>query len=201
MTRKSSYFSAGHTRIATVVGLMTFSVLSGTGLAHAVWTAAATTTGTVTAGSLSAAITGTGDLTTKYLAAGEYSQPQQLTLENSSPVALDYTLTATGMEGATLNPADVEITLWERTDTECPTTVPSTGTSVGTLNEPLVLPPLAAGAGAATSTTVLCAATKFTGTISDAAGNSLTATIDLTGTSGTNWSTTVSGPTFTQVVA
>ena len=200
MTRRSPYFSAGHTRLAAVTGLVTILMLSGTGLAHAVWTAAATTTGTVATGNLSMAVTGTGDLKTEYLAAGEYTQPQPLTLENSSPVALDYTLTATGMEGATLSPTDVEIALWERTGATCPTTVPSTATSVGTLDQPLVLPPLTADAGVANSTTVLCAATKFTGVFFNSSGNSLTATIHLTGTSGTKWSTTVSGPAFTQVV-
>lgn len=200
MTRESSYFSAGHTRLAAVTGLVTFLVLTGTGLANAVWTAAVTTTGTVTAGTLSAAITGTGELRTTYLAAGEYTQPQPLTLENGSPVELDYGLTVTSTEGWTLSPADVQIALWERTGTTCPTTVPSTGTTVGTLDQPLALPPLAAGAGAATSTTVLCAATKYTGAIPDASGKSLTATIHLTGTSGTKWTTTVSGPAFTQVI-
>lgn len=200
MTRKPPYFSAGHARLAAVVGLVTFLVLTGTGLANAVWTAAATTTGTVTAGTLSAAITGTGQLETTYLTAGEYTQPQPLTLENSSPVALDYALSATSMEGGTLSPVDVQIALWERTGTTCPDTVPSIDATVGTLDQPLVLPPLAAGAGAATSTTVLCAATKYTGAIPESTGNSLTATIHLTGTSGTKWSTAVSGPTFTQVV-
>ena len=200
MIGKSSYFSAGHTRLAAVTGLVTFLVLSGTGLANAVWTAAATTTGTVTGGTLSAAMTGTDQLKTTYLTVGEYTQPQPLTIENSSPVALDYALTATSMEGATLNPADVQIALWERRDTTCPTTVPSIDTTVGALDQPLVLPPLAAGAGAPASTTVLCAATKYTGAVSAATGDSLTATIHLTGTSGTRWSTTTSGPAFTQVV-
>lgn len=200
MIDKAFLVSARHTRFAAVVGLVTFLVLSGTGLANAVWTAATTTTGTVTAGSLSAALSGTGGLKATYLAVGEYTQPQPLTLQNSSPVALDYGLTVTSTAGGTLSPADVQIALWERTGTTCPTTVPSAGTTVGALDQPLALPPLATDAGAATSTSVLCAATKFTGALSGASGNSLTATIHLTGTSGTKWTTTVSGPAFTQVV-
>lgn len=192
--------SATLSRLGLLLGLVVFLVLSGTGLAHAFWTTSATTTATATAGNLTAELDGTAGLSAQNINTTRYTPPVQLILYNTSTVPLAYSLALTHEPG-TLDPAQVELTLWTPTSTTCPTTVPTTGTVTGTLAAPPALPSPAV-TGTPGSTTAVCVATRFTGTLIGAAGKSLTATPHLTGRlDGTDWSTTIQGGPFTQTIA
>ncbi|MFI7483004.1 hypothetical protein ACH9EU_11390 [Kocuria sp. M1R5S2] len=200
MTGRAPASSPAGPRLAAVLVLVLLLVPAGTGLAHALWTASATTTATVTGGVLGTAVAGTQGLTAENIATAGHTRPVPVTLHNTGDEPLGLSL-AIATDDVTLDPARIELVLWKRTDATCPGTVPATGTVTGTLAAPPALPAGAQSAGGA-SATVVCAATRFTGTVFGSAGQSLTAAPSLIGRlAGTNWSATAHGATFTQTMA
>jgi hypothetical protein len=183
-------------RLALLVGLVVFLVLTGTGLAQAVWTTATTHTTTITAGSLTAALDGPG-LTANDITNNAWHGPTTVTVRNTSdvPVSARLAFTTTGA----LHPERVTLALWPRTGTTCPTTVPSTA-ATGTLAAPVL--PASATTVTPGASVVLCAATRVSAELSGTAGQSLTATPVVTITyAGTTWTATATGAAFTHTMA
>jgi hypothetical protein len=183
-------------RRALLVGLVVFLVLTGTGLAQAVWTTATTHTTTVTAGNLTAALDGPG-LTANDITTDAWHGPTTVTIRNTSevPVSARLAFTTTG----TLEAQRVQLALWPRTGTTCPTTVPSTA-ATSTLAAPVL--PASATTVAAKASVVLCAATRVSAELAGTAGQSLTATPVVTTTyPGTTWTATATGAAFTHTMA
>lgn len=187
-------------RLAVVVGLAVFLVLTGTGVATALWTTAATTTAPATAGRLTVGLAGTAGLTTQNITTTKHTSPVELTLHNTSSVPVTYNLKL-GRNTGTLTATEIQLVLWEREGTACPTTIPATGTTTGTLADPPPVP-AAIRTGQPGSTTALCAATRFTGTLFGSADRSLTATLGLIGRlTDTNWRATAEDGALTQTIA
>jgi predicted ribosomally synthesized peptide with SipW-like signal peptide len=184
-----------------VVGSALFLVLAGTTGANALWSASTTTTAPVAAGTLSVDLSGTEGLSAAAIDSENYSAPTPLTVDNTSPVALDYTLSLPAATG-TLDSAHVGLVLWASTGDTCPTEVPSTGTVAGTLADPPALPPGTTSAESG-ATTVVCAATRILpDRLFGTAGKSLTLTPSMVGAlAGTTWTTRGTGAAFTQAIA
>ena len=182
------------TRVAALVGAVTFLVLAGTGVGYAYWTTTSAVTGT--AGSTDAAVTLTGNtaLTTTYTSTSTGPVIAPLTLTNTGGAPLALAVTAANTNAALAG--QIALRYWVRVGSNCGTTIPTSGVTVGTLAAPPALPsgatPLASGANV-----VVCAATTFTGTFASYAGQTTTATLTLTGTVGSAWSATATGA-FTQ---
>lgn len=189
--------SPARARWATVVGLVVFLGLTGTGAAHALWSAVVSHTTTLSAGSVSATLTGPG-LTVADIQSSDWSTPTALTLTNTSAVEVNYTLATTTT--GTLEPVKVALALWPRTADTCPSPPPSTAT-ISTLKSPK-LPP-AAAIGAPGASTVICAATRITEQdMVGTAAQALTASPVLTATYATTaWVATTTGPAFTHTMA
>lgn len=177
------------TRIAAVTGVAAFLVLAGTGAGYAAWKATSTVSATAT--STNAAVT----LAIDPALAGAYTSSAltriaPLTLANTGGAPLSLAVTATNTNASLAG--QIRLQLWVRTGGTCGTTVPGSGVTTGTLAAPPALP-----TGATTlangSNVVVCAATTFIGTYATYSGQSNTATLTLTGTVGTAWSSTASG--------
>ncbi len=187
-------------RVALIAGLCAFLVLAGTGVASAVWTSAASVTGSVTAATTSLSIVGTPSLATTYAFAGTAAQSptivRTMVVTNTGSAPLNYSLAVSGVAGNALAPL-VKLTLWTTTGT-CSTTA-GTGATSGTLAAPPALP-----SGALTAVSggkfTLCASTSLNSTIAASQGLSVTSTLTLTGIVGVSWITTASDATFTQSV-
>ncbi|WP_368499421.1 hypothetical protein [Herbiconiux sp. A18JL235] len=115
----------------------------------------------------------------------------------TSPLAFAVGVTTSG----TLSAANVSLTYWLGTGAAgvCASSVPGTGTSVGTLASTPSLPS-AFSAVAPGTTLTLCAATKLSTTVAQSQGQSLTASFALTGTAGLWTATAGTTPGFTQSV-
>ena len=191
------------TRLALLAGVVTFLVLVGTGVGHAAWTTSSAINGTATAtnavltANLGAGVTG---ITYPASATSSAVTIAPLTLGNTGGAPLALSLSATSTN-ATLAGA-IQLRVWVRTGTSCPTSVPTSGVASGTLATPPTLTglsglPAPLGAGAAT---VLCLATNPASTVSSYASQTTTVTLTSTGSIGTNWSSTPT-VTITQSVA
>ena len=187
-------------RLALIAGLCAFLVLAGTGVASAVWTSAASVTGSVTAATTSLTIVGTPSLATTYAFAGSADQSptvvRGMVVTNTGSAPLSYFLAVSGVAGNSLAPL-VKLTLWTTTGT-CSTTA-GTGATSGTLAAPPALPSGALTAISGAKFT-LCATTSLNSTIAASQGLSVTPTFTLTGTVGVNWITSTSDAAFTQSV-
>lgn len=187
-------------RLALVAGLSAFLVLAGTGVATAAWTSAASTTGSVTAATTSLTIVGTPSLTTTYAFAGTAAQSptivRTMVVTNTGTAPLNYSLAVGGVAGNTLAPL-VTLRLWTITGT-C-STLADLAATTGTLAAP---PPLPSGALSASpgGSYTLCVATSLNSTIFASQGLSVTPTLTITGTVGSNWTTSAADATFTQSV-
>jgi hypothetical protein len=188
-------------RLALISGLCAFLVLAGTGVASAVWTSAASVTGSVAAAVTSLTVAGTPSLSTTYAFAGTAAQSptivRTMVVTNTGSAPLNYSLAVTGVAGNALAPL-VKLTLWVTTGT-CATTA-GTGATSGTLAAPPVLP-----SGALTATPggkfTLCASTSLNSTIVASQGLTVTPTLTITGTVGTStWTSSAADTAFTQSV-
>ncbi|GAA2237417.1 hypothetical protein N1031_11500 [Herbiconiux moechotypicola] len=170
--------------------------------AHASWTAATVSSGTATANAATASVsaTGTAALTTTYqvpvVSPGTSATriaPISFTNTGTAPLTLTMAIANTNSTLA----ANITLTLWSQAS--CGTTIPSSGTVAGTLNAPPSLPSGAASV-AVGATATLCVATTLATTTAASQGQTVTATLTLTGRVGTNWVATSTAPTLTQSV-
>lgn len=181
-----------------LLSLITAITLAGTGVATAQWIIAATTTTPLAAGSLTTELAGSEQLGAADIADHRYTAPVALTLRNPGLVPVDHTLSFTPHPG-TLHPADIEVAVWQPAGAACGATVPDSGVATGPLTSPPSLPVTGAPGE---SETVVCAATRFTGTLFGSAGNSLTAVPTLTAQlTGGTWTATDTGTGFTHTIA
>lgn len=186
-------------RLAAITGVSAFLVLAGTGIASAAWTAATSTTGTVSAAATSVTIAGTNSLTTQYAFAGAASNSptivRTIVVTNTGTAPLNYALAVSGVAGNALAPL-VTLTLWTSAGM-C--SAPGFGNTTGTLAVP---PPLPSGALSAAPgvSFALCASTRLNSTIPASQGMAVTPTLTITGTVGSTWTTGSSDVAFTQSV-
>ena len=188
-------------RVAIAVGLVVFLVFAGTGLASAVWFVSASTSGTVSAATVSFSAVGTSSLSTEYKFAGAGpggAKVRSVVLTNTGQSPLNYSLAVANTGSATL-PSNVSLTLWLMSGS-CGTT-PGTGSTAGTLAAPPAMPTGVTSAAVGASAVTLCMMTRLTTTVALAQGQSVTSTPTFTGTVGTStWKTSVSDAAFTQTV-
>ncbi len=186
-------------RPAAILGLVVFLVLTGTGLAHALWSATATHTTTVAAGKITIAVDGPG-LAATNIDSTTWNGPTPLIVRNTSAVDLstEVAFTTTGA----LDPHRVHLALWPRTGPSCPTTIttPPAAATTGTLAAPAL--PAGSTTAKAGGAIALCAATRLSGDLTGTAGKSLTATpVITTAYANTTWSATATGAAFTHTMA
>ena len=194
-------------RVSIALGLTVFITLVGTTFATATWTAPGSTiSGTATSATPLVKFTQTAALTTEYKFPVGSASPnvvKPLVVENAGTTPLTYTLSVTGVSPNDLAPA-VVLSLWKSAGTTCAATIPSLGTAVGqaTANRLSVAPVLPAGTTSAPAGTsfTLCAATSLTGTVAASQGLTVAPVLTMTGRVGTNWSSAVVAPAFTQNV-
>ena len=203
---RSFSFQTMRTRLAVIAGLSVFLVLAGSGVAAAVWTSAASVTGSVTAATTSLTVGGANALDTQYAFAGDASHSptivRTLVIKNTGTAPLGYTLSISGIAGNTLA-GSVTLTLWTSTGT-CPSTGAGAGAgagaTTGTLASPPALPSGALSAAPGASFT-LCVSTALNTTIVGSQGLTVTPTFTITGTVGTStWTASAPDATFTQTV-
>jgi len=189
------------TRAAIAVGFVVFLVFAGTGLASAAWFVSASSSGTVSAATVSFTAVGTGSLTTEYKFAGAApggATVRSVVLTNTGQSPLNYSLTVANTGSATL-PANVSLTLWLMSGS-CGTT-PGTGNTAGTVAAPPAMPAGVTSAAVGASAVTLCMMTRLTTTVALAQGQSVTSTPTFTGTVGTStWKASVLDAAFTQTV-
>lgn len=198
MTTALFRFRHHRRRAVLVIGLVLVLLVTGAGVAAARWITAATTTTPVAAGTLTTELTGTAALTRSNISATQYGKPVPLTLRNPNPVPVNYTLTFAPAAG-TLPAATVGLAVWRPTGTTCPETTPTTGVTTGTLAAP---PTLQISGSAGGTSTVVCAAVRFTGSLAGSAGQSreITPTLTARMTTGT-WRATATGAPFALTMA
>ncbi|MCU1422703.1 MAG: hypothetical protein JWN36_2354 [Microbacteriaceae bacterium] len=172
------------------VALTAFLTLAGTGVASATWTASstATTSATAATASVSAAYaSGSPSLNGVVYTAANVATISTVTISNTGTAPLAYSLTVTGTAtSATTFPlSSAGLAAW--TEATC-----ATPSNWGTFAAPPTLP-AGAASGAASASLQLCLATRFTGTYANARGQSIAATVKVTGTVGT-WTTSASLP-------
>lgn len=199
---KSFSFQTMRTRLAVITGLSVFLVLAGSGVAAAVWTSAASVTGSVTAATTSLTIGGANALDTQYAFAGDASHSptivRTLVVKNTGTAPLGYTLSISGIAGNPLA-GFVTLTLWTSAGT-CQSTGAGAGATTGSLASPPALPSGALSAAPGASFT-LCASTTLNSTIAASQGLTVTPTLTITGTVGTStWTASAPDVTFTQTV-
>ncbi|MGD8193195.1 hypothetical protein ACEXQB_001725 [Herbiconiux sp. P18] len=179
-----------------------FALASATVGANASWTAPSVPLGQVSANAASATVSagGTASLTHEYRFTAATAPTANLVLApltfqntGTAPLALSIAVTTTNGTLA----AKIALTLW--TAASCGTTVPATGVTAGTLQNPPALPGSFSSVAAGASV-VLCAATRLSGTVAASQGETTTATLVLTGRVGTSWTATSTPPAFTQNV-
>jgi hypothetical protein len=171
--------------------------------AGAYWTAASVSlSSTATAARASATLSGTAGLQKefKFTGLGTASTPTiaPLVFANTGTAPLVVTLTVAGVISNPLAP-NVALTFWAGAAGACAATIPSSGTTVGTLAAPPALP-AAFGSVAAGTTVTLCAATRLSTTVALSQGQTVTPVFTLTGTVGANWTAPAPGAAFTQSV-
>ncbi|MGA1838007.1 hypothetical protein VD659_13865 [Herbiconiux sp. 11R-BC] len=172
--------------------------------AAASWTAAVQSLG-ATANAATASLTATGSaaLVKEYKFAGAATASANLAIAplvfantGSSPLALTLGVANTS---ATALPAHLSLTLWGGSAGSCAASIPSSGTTVGTLAAPPALPAGVASVAVGASVTV-CAATRLDDTVAAYQGQTVSSVLTITGRVGTNWVTTASPAAFTQRV-
>ncbi|MCS5715747.1 hypothetical protein NVV95_14445 [Herbiconiux sp. CPCC 205716] len=189
--------TASRLRLLAIVFVAVFCVGSSTWAASASWTANPVGLGgTVSAATVSVTSTLTVPPTAQFAVpvtsptTADTTHLGALTYANTGTAPLALAVSATN-SNATLA-AKVVVTLWSATTAAlCGSSVPTTGTTVGTLNGTLALPPAVASLPG-TSSIALCFALRLTGTTAEFQGQAVTATFALTGTVGTNWSASAS---------
>ncbi|MGV8884215.1 MAG: RICIN domain-containing protein [Microbacteriaceae bacterium] len=183
-----------------ILALVTLFVGVGTTASFAVWTAATSKAATVTGGTIGVGQSGAAALAFTYtspFAAPKTVTTQQVVFSNTGSTPLDLVLTSTG-GNATLN-ARIELLVWVKGTPACTdTATATTGSTIGTLASPPVLPTAAATPAAGASVT-LCVRTTLTGNPANSGELSTAPVLTLRGTVGNNWSTTATA-TFTQNV-
>ena len=179
-------------RAAVAVGLTVFLIGSGSAVGYASWNAQATTNASATAGTAAMTTSGITALTGNYKS-GSLVITAPVTVTNTGTVPLAYTFTVSGATNTLASRITLQI--WKQSGT-CTSTADPIAT--GTLAAPPVLPANATSA-AAGEILVLCLRTTLTGSHSDSLGLTVSPTLAITGTVGTNWSATSSG-SFTQAV-
>lgn len=193
--------TATRTRLALFSGLVLFLVLTGTGVAQALWSASTTHTTTATAGKITTTMEGPG-LSVGNISTSAWSPPTTVKLNNTSAVDIKAKL-AFATTGA-LAPQRVELALWHLTGAglSCPTsiiTAPS-GSAISTLAAPIL--PTGTETITSNKSLVLCASTRVNGNLFGTAGQTLTATPITTATHTTsNWTATATGAAFTYAMA
>lgn len=189
--------------LGLTAALVTLAVLGGSGVAVAVWTAAASTNGSASSATVKTTLAQTG-LTPA--AAQQYTTgtaPQvlgSLTLKNEGTAPLDYTL-GLAVSGDAALAAKTSLTLW--TATTCGATPGADAVRTTLTNTAPALPASAKKVDAGV-TKVVCVATQITGTdgtSTNAAlqGQQLSATFTATGKVGT-WTAAAPAASFTQSV-
>lgn len=187
---------------AVAAALVAGASIGGSGVAQADWTTAAIgSSASSSAATTSVTVGSLAGLSTAYKFPIASASPAIITavlLSNTGTAPLAYTLSTVSTTG-TLSPASVTLTLWASAGSTCAATIPGTGSTVGTLAAPPTLP-AGAATGAPTTSITLCAATTLGTTVLASRGQSLSATLRVTGKVGTNWTATATAPAFTQSV-
>jgi len=191
-------------RAAVALALTVVLVGVGASVSFAVWTAAVSKGASVSAASATVTSSGLDTLAATFkpglpgVSDAALSDTARATVTNSGGTPLAYGLAVTG-GNATINPL-VALQVWKTGATCDATTTAAAGATSGTLAAPPLLPADAnsAVAGAAVS---LCLRTSISAANHATAGGlSTTPTISITGTVGSNWTST-SAMTFTQTAA
>ena len=188
-------------RPAIAIALALFLVATGTLAGNAYWSAATSTTASVTAASIATSATGADALSITYkqgfapsgsaaIAAAVLVDTAPITISNTGETPLSYTVTVTGGTAA------ISLQLWKRGGSCNARTAAAAGATSGTLAAPPSMPANAASAVAGASI-VLCARTTLTGNFADVAGVTVSPTITFTGRVGDNWNAS-SGTAFSQ---
>jgi hypothetical protein len=172
------------------IALTAFFALAGGGVASATWTASSTATTSATAATASMSVvyaSGSPSLNGVVYTAANVATIATVTLADTGTAPLAYALGVSGSAtSATTFPlSSAGLAAW--TETTC--TTPS---NWGTFAVPPTLP-AGAASGTASGSLQLCLATRFTGTYASARGQSIAATVAITGTVGT-WTTSASLP-------
>lgn len=184
-------------RVILMIGLILGLALTGSGVATAQWLTKATTATPVAAGTLHTKLAGTAALGNPEISDGSFTEPVALTANNPNPVPVNYTLEFTNLAGE-FNPADIEMAVWKSPTPFCAAQAPATGVTTGTLAESLEL---AAVTAPADTSTVLCAATRYTGQLATTDELSLSSLPVLTARLVTgDWTATATGAEFTHVL-
>ncbi len=186
-------------RFALFAGTVTFLVLAGSTFATASWVTSTSISGTVTAATTSATISGTTALDYTYQFGGAASTSpviiKPILVSNTGTAPLNYTLGVSNVSASNFA-SSVKLSLWLQVAGACGTAVPG-GATMGTLAAPPALPSGAAS-GAASSSFTLCAATSLNTTVAATTGFTVTSTVSLNGQVGaSSWVASVS-QTLTQ---
>ena len=198
---------SARSRAAAVVGLATFVLLAGTGVAHASWTTAQqSVAGAATSASLQLSVA--GDLSGQYNFAGNpsanpagafISRVVTLTNPSASTVALNsnFTLTAT-RTGGTLTATELQVSITAKSGATCPATATSGGS---TLSAPVTYTAPTGSTIAPGASVEVCMLTKLLTTMAASAGKSIAISLQATaGYSTTSWSATSTAVASTQTV-
>lgn len=200
MTRRSNRVS--RPRLAVAVAAAVMLTLTST-VTHAAWTASTSASGNASTGTIALTSSGISGLAFTYPSV-DSTTIVPISLSNSGSVALPLTSASISTTG-TLSASNVTLTLWQRTGTTCPASIPGATTSKATTGlgaGSLALPTGFASVPAGGSVN-FCAATTLTGPLADTAGRQITATLTFSGQVGAAWTAidTSAGRTFTQSVA
>ncbi|WP_160150912.1 hypothetical protein [Microbacterium timonense] len=182
--------------LAPIAALVTLAVLGSAGGATAAWIASASVSASVSSATIGTTVTQTGALTTTYRYAGTTSPVAagQLTIANNGGAPLSYTLRSQLTGSAALG-QQTTLRLWTGT---CGTTAPSDAI-VTTMADTAPTLPTAARALAAGASVTVCLSTQVQGGTNAALqGQSATTTFSVSGSVGTNWTTSAAAASFTQ---
>jgi hypothetical protein len=173
-------------RVAVTVALVVMLTLTST-VGFAAWNATVGKPATVTAGTVGISSSGFAGLAHTYTATST-TRIAPVAVSNTGTVPLTLSSAAIGATGA-LAPG-VTLALWKAPTTGCQAAVPSTGVFTTTLNVATAAIPASLAFAVPTTGLALCAATTLSGTVAALAGQSVSATITLTASVGTQWTAT-----------
>lgn len=193
-------------RTVVAVFLAVFVVSGAGGTAGAFWSVPAVPlSGTANAATASVTLAGTAGLQKEY----RFTPATPATASNANLVIAPVVFTNTGTSPLTLSaawsgnagayPALITVTYWAGASGACASTLPSSGTTAGTLAAPPALPAGVTSVAIGAAVT-LCVATSLNSTVALQQGKTVSPVLTLTGRVGTNWTTSVSAPAFTQSV-
>jgi hypothetical protein len=198
------------TRMSLIAGVAVFLTLV-SGVSFAAWTASSTKTATATAGTIAVSTaTSAGAATITALGPFTYTSTNQtvakpISVRNTGSVAAtlsSITMTRTGT--GTLPGSQILVTFWVGASSACAPATPTVSARLDA-STPVSLTPLGITIAAAPSSAILCASTKFTGSMTTYAGQTTTAVFAVNTTAGTLWTATDSvaptSRTFTQSVS